>query len=789
MSEHEGIFMKKLRRILLITIITAFIIAALVIIFISPITKYLIEKYDVKYTNREITLDWAYVNPFTGYIHLKNLKIYENKSDSVFLSADGLSVDFALRKFLFTHTLQINSASLDHPIIKVARDKKRLNFDDIIDKFSSPNTAANPIKKDTSTKHVNILQLKITNGEFHYKDNQIPINYFIKNANFETPGKYWDQDTMVFKYAFESGPSKGTMEGEFHVNFKTSDYMIAVRINKFDLKPMEQYVRDLANYGNLRAYLDANLLAKGNFHNAENLVASGPISINNFHLGKNADDDYLAFEHLKLAIKELSPVNNKYIFDSISLIRPYIKYERYDNTDNIETMFAKKGASTSSSTAETQKLNIIITIGKYIKALSNNFFRSNYKVDNLAILNGDLKYNDFSLAEEFSTGLHGMSIVADSINKNHERVNVYLKSALKPYGNINIKLSIDPNDSSYFNLNYHIVNVPVSMFNPYTVTFTSFPIDRGTIELNGAWNVLGGFIDSKNHLIIVDPRATKRVRGKDKKWIPLPLIFAFIRERGDVIDYEIPITGNLKNPKFHFHDVIIDLLKNIFVKPATTPYRFEVKNIEKVIEKSLMIKWPLMGSALVPNQDKFLTQTAEFLAKTKDASISVEPFEYMAKEKEYVTFYEAKKKYYLFANHMAPEAFTDKDSITVNKLAIRDKNFTAYLNSRVRDTLLFTLQEKCTRLAGAKDIDNRLKKLFKNRQEVFMDYFKKQQVNDRVKIIASKTTVPFDGFSYYEIHYHGELPEQLSKAYQKMNELNEQDPRKKYLHEHKKALP
>ena len=62
-------------------------------------------------------------------------------------------------------------------------------------------------------------------------------------------------------------------------------------------------------------------------------------------------------------------------------------------------------------------------------------------------------------------------------------------------------------------------------------------------------------------LVIIDPRVTKRLRNKDKQWIPLPLIMAFIRERGNVIDYEIPITGNLKNPKFHFHDVLVDLLK------------------------------------------------------------------------------------------------------------------------------------------------------------------------------------------------------------------------------------
>jgi len=115
------------------------------------------------------------------------------------------------------------------------------------------------------------------------------------------------------------------------------------------------------------------------------------------------------------------------------------------------------------------------------------------------------------------------------------------------------------------------------MFNPYLISYTSFPLDRGTLELNGTWNVRNDQIESANHLLIIDPRVTKRLRKKDAKWIPMPLIMALIRERGNVIDYEIPITGSLKNPKFHLHDVLVDLIENIFVKPATTPYRMEVK--------------------------------------------------------------------------------------------------------------------------------------------------------------------------------------------------------------------
>jgi hypothetical protein len=87
----------------LITVISSIIIAVIVVILLtSPITKYLIEKNDVKYIGRDITMGRVYVNLFTGYIHIRNLKIYESKSqpglvesDSVFFSAKGIRAHFA----------------------------------------------------------------------------------------------------------------------------------------------------------------------------------------------------------------------------------------------------------------------------------------------------------------------------------------------------------------------------------------------------------------------------------------------------------------------------------------------------------------------------------------------------------------------------------------------------------------------------------------------------------------------------------------------------------------------
>ena len=147
---------------------------------------------------------------------------------------------------------------------------------------------------------------------------------------------------------------------------------------------------------------------------------------------------------------------------------------------------------------------------------------------------------------------------------------------------------------------------------------------------------------------MIDPRVTKRIRNDGVRWIPMPLIMAFIRERGNVIDYEIPITGNLKNPKFHLHDVVVDVIKNIFIKPPSTPYRAEVKSIEEAIEKALTVKWEMLQWELTPHQEKFVKKISGFLKDNPDATLTVHPIEYVSKEREHILFFETKKKYLEF---------------------------------------------------------------------------------------------------------------------------------------------
>ncbi len=768
---------KRFKKIILFLSITIAVIITLAVTFISPLIKYLVEKYDTKYTGREIKMNWAYVNPFTGYVHFDKLKIFEAKSDSLFFSVDGVSANFKMLKML-SKTYEISTLTLDNPKGIIIRTNNIFNFNDLILKFS-PNDTLLP-KKNKEPLHFNILNITINNGRFYIREPHSPINYSFLKVNFKSDGKLWNSDTINGKLTLISGVGSGHLKANFLINTNTLDYNFEALITKFNLNVMKQYLKALANYGNISGELNANINASGNLKSKQNINGKGYININNFHFGKDSLNDFVSYKRLKLVFKQIAPAIKKYLIDTVRLENPYCIYEKYDHLDNIQNMFGKNGSKVSAAKNNTEKFNLIIKISEYIQAIFKNFLQSDYKVRSLAVVDANFKFNDYSGTEKFAMALYPLNINGDSIDNTDKWVKLTVNSGIKPYGLFGISLRMNPATNKDFDMSYKFQKISAPLFNPYLISLTSFPLDRGKIELFGNWSIRNNNISSNNHLLIIDPRLSSKIKKKGARWIPMRLIMFFVREGGNVIDYEIPINGDLKNPKFKLKDAIFDVVKNVFVKPPTTPYRFEVKNTENEIEKSLMLTWLYGQTDLYKSQEKFIKKIVKFLQKNPEAKISVQPFSYEEKEKEYILFFEAKKKYYLSQKNKSEKFNAEYDSLVIEKTSIKDADFLKYVQRQITDTNLVTIQQKCNRLVNSNTIDAKYNHLLKSRKEVFIDYFEENNLKKQVSVISYKNTIPFNGFSYFKINYKGQLPEELIEAYDNLTELNDNAPRDKY---------
>lgn len=125
---------KRFRKFLIVTFIVIAVLVLAVILLVSPVAKNYIEKNDEKLTGRQIELDWVYINPFTGYAHIRNLRVFENGSNYIFFSAKGISVNVSLLK-LFSKVYEISHFSLNEPKLRIIHNGDKFNFSDLVHRF------------------------------------------------------------------------------------------------------------------------------------------------------------------------------------------------------------------------------------------------------------------------------------------------------------------------------------------------------------------------------------------------------------------------------------------------------------------------------------------------------------------------------------------------------------------------------------------------------------------------------------------------------------------------------
>jgi hypothetical protein len=736
-------------RVCLILAIVLVVGLGLIIAFISPISKYLIEKNGEKILGRQISLSWIYVNPFTGYLHAHDMHMREKekKDTASFISIGDLSLHISLKQ-LWSGTIDVSSVTIDHLHVNVIENKAKFNFDDLFKKDST----ALP-HKAKKTPHYYVHNILLLNSEVQYKEVSIPVHFWVSQLNVQCPTIQWDSDTASFNYHLNFMDKSGVVKGLFSMNFHSLEYHFHTLMHQFDLKPLDQYIKEFSNYENFAAMLNADFNARGHFQHIQDLLATGKIDIDDFHYGKNAAEDYLRFSKLTIDIDSLSPLNKKYFFKKVLLDSVYVKYERYDSLDNFTRMIGKNGKNVSQAMDVHYRENIIFQIAHYISSLAADIVNSDYRASEFQLTNAHAVYGDYALQQSFIVTANPIQIVAHNVDTRAERLDLTINTKINPFGTIAMQFNADPGDFGNFNLSYQINQLPVPFFNPYTITYTSYPFDKGTIKLQGTWDVKNKIINSQNHILVINPTLATRVKSEDASKKPMRIVMFLVRELNREIDISLPIKGDLNNPKFKLHDEIIQVLKNIVIKPSAYPFVTIKSQLTEEPVNVDVLEWKLGQTKLDFEQKKLLRSISRYLFFHPSTSVSIVPRYYEIKEKETLLLFEAKRRFYISQTHINKKLLAEEDSTSIDRLSIKDPVFTKWLNNQTNVPMVFTVQGKCLHLIGAAKLDELYKKLIERRKNGILEFL--GYLKDKNRLTCSKVAgdIPACGFSQELIHY------------------------------------
>ncbi|WP_128997303.1 DUF748 domain-containing protein, partial [Aliarcobacter trophiarum] len=116
-------------------------------------------------------------------------------------------------------------------------------------------------------------------------------------------------------------------------------------------------------------------------------------------------------------------------------------------------------------------------------------------------------------------------------------------------------------------------NIAIKNFTPYSGKFVGREIESGKLNLDLKYNITKSDLKASNSIIISDIKLGKTVKSDEATNLPLELAIALLEDTNGVIDLEIPVTGNVDDPKFSIGAIVWKAFTNLITKAISSPFQ------------------------------------------------------------------------------------------------------------------------------------------------------------------------------------------------------------------------
>lgn len=722
--------MKKGLKVFLFVTGVFMLLLVLTVLFISPITKYLIEKHSEEYTGRKITMEGLSINIFNGKLKANGLKIKEAASKADFFACDELELNLAVYK-LWAAQYEISSLRISRPYIQVIQQGNRFNYDDLLKRFVYNDAA---VKKDTAAAPVKyrVRNIRIEQAKMLYTNTKPLTRIELKQVDIQVPQVAWNDPLYRAHASFVLG-SGGGGQADLLLNADTYDYVLRTKADQVNIAFMYPYLKDYLKINSLAGWIGGDIRLKGNLNQPTAIAASGEINAGRFALIDNTNELLTAIEATRVKIDTLNTAKNMFNFSEILISRPFVRVSMYNKGFNYERIMTTPLA-VSGDTSSKVYSNVFLMMSSYIQDIVRQYDVNNYKINSLRITGGQCIFTDFTHGDKFRYVLDSLNMSSDRLNSNNPFLVFSVKARLNTSGKMQGTLKVDPRHYKDIDIDASIKDLLITDFNPYSKYYVATPFLQGTISYVNRTTVMGGKLDSKNVLDIKQIKTGKKVKNSTAMNLPVPLAVSLLKDVKGNIHLDIPVKGSLDDPKFRWGRVVWQVVKNLIVKAATAPFRLLANLFGGKEEDFKEMQFEYIQTDILANQQAILDRLARVAADKPDLLLELVQVTNLQDEREALAVYETKKKYLGIGDAASGTDLRSRiDSVRNN-----DSLFVQYINARASGNLQST-EEKCVQLIGKDRLDPVVQSFLLRRNEAVMNYLTQQKGIPASRVVISNT--------------------------------------------------
>ncbi|HET9886962.1 MAG TPA: DUF748 domain-containing protein, partial [bacterium] len=196
-------------------------------------------------------------------------------------------------------------------------------------------------------------------------------------------------------------------------------------------------------------------------------------------------------------------------------------------------------------------------------------------IDLVQVNDGTLDFSDLSLQPNFRAGikeLNGTIKELSSVQTAHAAID--LKGNTGPHAPVTISGTINPlNSRGKTDLAMDLENIELTAFTPYSGKFMGYRIERGKLDLHLGYVIEDRELQGENKILMRQLTLGEKVDSPDATNLPVKFALALLKDKNGDINLDIPVKGNLDDPKFSVMPIIWKMLVGLVTKAVTSPFK------------------------------------------------------------------------------------------------------------------------------------------------------------------------------------------------------------------------
>jgi hypothetical protein len=527
----------------------------------------------IQYTEKDPSLE------ITGKMALKDINLADEKKNPL-LKVASVDLDIASVKPL-EDLIHLSRMSVTSPDVSMRRNKDGtidvVTVTTLLLKAAEQTPAVQKAEQIIEKKPMSLIidKWQMADGKARFQDSMPPepVTIEIKNAESEAKNISLAKGSKAdMQFSFLMGKA-GKVSGKGTVGLEPMAANLVLDVKGLGITPFQPYFTD-----KVRVYISSGSVNTSgtlaiNQPAGKDLTVryTGKLLVTEFNAAdKDAMEELLRWKTLSLEGLDVNYNPMRFSVKGVSLSDFYAAITiQPDGTLNLHQLTVPDEEPAKTDNKVPQK-----TQATKEAVPSESTLPANVEIGGITLQGGTIKFTDKNIKPSYSANLSQIGGRVSSLSMKKDSVaDVEVRGKFNDYVPLEITGKVNPWKEHFFvDLTASTKNFELSPLSPYSGKYVGYTIDKGQLSFDLKYLIVQTKLESQNRVLLDQFTFGDKVESPEATKLPVRLAVSLLKDRKGQINLDIPVTGNIDDPKFSVWKVVWQIIGNLLVKAATSPF-------------------------------------------------------------------------------------------------------------------------------------------------------------------------------------------------------------------------